>query len=338
MSKTWPGKRGRTSRKAKEISSSKIILASSSRETILQQRQGSSLSASSWAVSTFADSLRGRDFLMGTKLILRERLENRVRKAGLPFAPMQSGARRLLLCQAMNGAESPDQINGMDSNYRACGEQIAENAESYTVPRIVECGHQHGRIRNVEVRVAGGEAHALEKERRRHGQLNDIYFGSVFQPCPSQALPIFFERAVVLLVRVFLTAKDDRASIHKAAQIIDVTVRIVSCDSFPEPYNVFHAEVSSQRRFGLRTIEPRISALAFLIEKALFGGKQRAGTIHVEASAFENHITLAEMGAEDLHFQPARGLCWNCIILLPVRIARPGVEAEPSDGNFRAGL
>src|ERR1700683_4887061 len=86
MRKTWPRKRGRTSRKAKEISSSKIILASISRETILQKRQGSSLAASSLAVSSFADSLRGRDFLMGTRLILRERLENRVRKTRLPFA------------------------------------------------------------------------------------------------------------------------------------------------------------------------------------------------------------------------------------------------------------
>src|ERR1700691_584846 len=194
----------------------------------------------------------------------------------------------------MNGAESPDQINGMDSDYGACGEQIAENAESYTVPRIVECRHQHGRIRDVEVCVAGGEAHALEKERRRHGQLNDVHFGSVFQPCLAQALPIFFERPVVLLTRVFLATKDDSASAHKAAQIIDVTVRVVPCDSFAEPYNVFHAEGFSQRRFGLRTIEPRISDLAFLIEKALFGGKQRAGTIHVNAPAFENRIPPAK--------------------------------------------
>ena len=226
----------------------------------------------------------------------------------------------------------------MDSNYGACGEQIAENAESYTVARIVKCRHQHGRIRNVEVRVAGGEAHALEKERRRHGQLNDVYFGSVFQPCLAQALPIFFERPVVLLTRVFLATKDDSASIHKAAQIIDVTVRVVPCDSSAEPYNVFHAEVSSQRRFGLRTIEPRISDLAFLIEKALFGGEQRTGTIHIDASAFENHIALAEMGAEDLHFQQAGGLCWNCVILFPVWIASPSVETEPGDGNFAAGL
>ena len=77
----WPGKRGRTSRKAKEISSSKIILASTSRETILQKRQDSPSS-----VCFSSDSLRRRDFLMGIRLILRERLENSVRKMCLPFA------------------------------------------------------------------------------------------------------------------------------------------------------------------------------------------------------------------------------------------------------------
>ena len=47
----------------------------------------------------------------------------------------------LLLRQAVNGAESPDQIDRMDSDHGAAGEQIAQDSQRHAVIGIVERGH-----------------------------------------------------------------------------------------------------------------------------------------------------------------------------------------------------
>jgi len=184
---------------------------------------------------------------MGTRLILRERLENRVRKTFLPFA---ANAIRSEKAAAVSSrwcrTPEPNQRNGFQ--LPSVWEQIAENARATRSLGSLNVGTNTAEFRNVEVRVAGGEAHALEKERRRHGQLNDVYFWFRLPAVPLASAPNFLRAAGSFLTRVFLATKDDSASIHKAAQIIDVTVRVVPCDSFAEPYNVFHAEVSSQRR------------------------------------------------------------------------------------------
>src|SRR5512134_2628215 len=63
------------------------------------------------------------------------------------------GGERLLLREAMQGAEAEHQVNGMYADDGTVPEQIAKDAQRDAVVRIVECRHDHRGVRDVEVGV-----------------------------------------------------------------------------------------------------------------------------------------------------------------------------------------
>ena len=73
----------------------------------------------------------------------------------------------------MQGAESPDEIDGMDADDFAVGKKLGENFERDAVVGIVEGRHQDQAVGDIEVGVAGGKALAAKDDRARQGQFDD---------------------------------------------------------------------------------------------------------------------------------------------------------------------
>src|SRR5207249_8961041 len=83
----------------------------------------------------------------------------------------------LLLSETMQRSQPPHQIDGVDSHDRSILDQLGEHAEGHAVLRIVERRHQDGAVGDVEVRIARGEALAVEMERRGHRQIDHLHRG-----------------------------------------------------------------------------------------------------------------------------------------------------------------
>src|SRR6266581_9355627 len=64
---------------------------------------------------------------------------------------------RLLLCQTVDCPEPPHQIHRMDPHDRPVANELGEDPERHAVAGIVERGHEHGAVRDVEIRVARGK-------------------------------------------------------------------------------------------------------------------------------------------------------------------------------------
>jgi hypothetical protein len=79
----------------------------------------------------------------------------------------------LLLGHAMECAEAPDEVDGVDADDLAAGEEFGERVESDAVVGIVEGGDEDEAVGDVEVGVAGREALAAKDDGARHGQVDD---------------------------------------------------------------------------------------------------------------------------------------------------------------------
>src|SRR5256886_4812264 len=69
----------------------------------------------------------------------------------------------------------------------------------------------------------------------------------------------------------------------------------------------------------------------------LLGGQERATTVHVDAPAFQHHVAVAEPSPPQPHSEPFRSQLRHLVVAFPVGILRPGVEAEPRDGELGLG-
>ena len=79
----------------------------------------------------------------------------------------------LLLCHAVDRAETPDKIAAVDSHYFAVGKNIGESVQSNPVIGIIKDRNQDESVGNIEVGVARGQASFFEDDGAGHGQFND---------------------------------------------------------------------------------------------------------------------------------------------------------------------
>ena len=79
-----------------------------------------------------------------------------------------------LLGEAVEGAEAPDEVDGVDADDFAGGEAGGDDVERVAVVCVVEGGDEDERVGDVEVGVAGGEALAFEEDGRGHGEFDDV--------------------------------------------------------------------------------------------------------------------------------------------------------------------
>src|ERR1035441_9783239 len=135
---------------------------------------------------------------------------------------------RLLLGEAMEGAEAPDEVDGVDADGFAGGKAGGDDVERVAILRIIEGGDEDERVGNVEVGVAGGEALAGKDNRRGHGKLDDLEGLAAQVAGGAEAVEIFGEEEMVLVGGGGLDAGEDGVFGDEASYVVDVAVGIVA--------------------------------------------------------------------------------------------------------------
>ena len=64
----------------------------------------------------------------------------------------------MLLCDAVNGAHTPDEWFAVDWDHAASGEEALEGFGGARVVRVTKDGKQHHAVGDIKVCVAGGQA------------------------------------------------------------------------------------------------------------------------------------------------------------------------------------
>ena len=85
-----------------------------------------------------------------------------------------NSAARLLLREAMQGPQPQHEVDGMDADDVAIGEEVGERVEGFAVGGVVEGRDEDGPIGDVEIRVAGRQPQPLEDDWPRHRQLDHV--------------------------------------------------------------------------------------------------------------------------------------------------------------------
>jgi hypothetical protein len=178
----------------------------------------------------------------------------------------------------------------MDADDGTVAEQLAQNAERDAVVRVVEGRDDDGGVADVKIRVARRQPHAVKIQRRWHRQFDDFGLAAVFEPQILDAFPIFSERTVIFIARIFFADEHERFGVHESADVVNVAVRVITFRAFGEPENICCAEIIFQRRVNLFFADAGIAHLDFRIEITLLGRNQSAATVQFKAAAFDHKI------------------------------------------------
>src|ERR1017187_6801706 len=142
---------------------------------------------------------------------------------------------RLLLGEAMEGAEAPDEVDGVDADDFAGGKAGGDDVEGVAILRIIEGGDEDERVGDVEVGVAGGEALAGKVDRRGHGKLDDLERLAAKAAEAAEAVEVFGEEEMVLVGGVGFDAGEDGVFGDEAGDVVDVAVGVVAGAAAVQP-------------------------------------------------------------------------------------------------------
>ena len=73
----------------------------------------------------------------------------------------------------MQRAESPDEIDGMDTDDFAIGKKLGEYVQRDAVLGIMECGHEDESVGDIEVGITGRQALAAKYNRAWQWQFDN---------------------------------------------------------------------------------------------------------------------------------------------------------------------
>jgi hypothetical protein len=147
----------------------------------------------------------------------------------------------LLLGEAVEGAQAPDEVDGVDAYDFAGGEAVGDDVEGVAVLAVVEGGDEDEAVGDVEVGVAGGEALIVKDDGRGHGEFDDLECFAVQVAEAAKAIEVFGEREMILIVRVGLDTGEDFVFAYEAGDVVDVAVGVVTGASFVEPEDFLDA-------------------------------------------------------------------------------------------------
>ncbi len=134
---------------------------------------------------------------------------------------------------------------------------------------------------------------------------------------------------------IIFAAKDHGARADEAANVVDVAVGVVAGDAPPQPEHIRHAQIDAQSSLDFLAAEARVADLRGLVEQALFRGYQGPSAVHVDAATFQHEALTFHRRAKQAAAKRAGGTLGDRIILLPVGVTRPAVEAEAHNRHFR---
>src|SRR5262245_10968902 len=193
----------------------------------------------------------------------RRRLQPMVRSSSWKW-PL---ARRFLLRNAVEGAETPNQFSAVDADNAAAGKLALKDFNGFGVARVPICRDGDQSIGDVKVRVAGGKTAALVFQATGHRQFNDAERPALRVACGAEQFEILPERGVVRVVRIGLDDGHKGRRTHEAREVIDVSVGVVAFDAVAKPENLPYAQKIAQVTFDVTRGQLRI---AIGIEQAGF--------------------------------------------------------------------
>src|SRR5450432_1477383 len=97
-----------------------------------------------------------------------------------PSARLAPG--RLLPRQAVNRAETPDEVSRVYADDRPVAEELPEDSQGLAVLHVVEGGDEDRGVGDVEVRIGRRQPAAVERDRRRHRERHDLRARPVLEP------------------------------------------------------------------------------------------------------------------------------------------------------------
>ncbi len=199
----------------------------------------------------------------------------------------RNSALWLLLSHAVQGAESPDEVAGINRDDFARGEKRCQRVQGDAVVGIVEDGREHDAVRDVEIGVAGGQAPPLKDDGTGHGKFDDVQRLARLVARAAETEKVVAQGFVIHIFRIVLDHGDDRIWSDEAGEVVDVTVGIVAEDAFAEPDRVRCTEVVGEELFVVGAGHAWIALLDFA-EQAFFRGEERAASVDVDGAAFED--------------------------------------------------
>src|ERR1019366_559962 len=129
--------------------------------------------------------------------------------------------RGVLLAQAMNGAEAPDQVRRRDANDAAAGQESGERRGRDGIGGGVEGRHHDCAISYIKVRVGGGQARAVVDDGRGHRESFDFEGAAVLIAHRAQAREVVAQDRVVHVGGIVLEDGDDSVRGDEAREVVD---------------------------------------------------------------------------------------------------------------------
>jgi hypothetical protein len=161
----------------------------------------------------------------------------------------------------VHGAESPDEVAGINGDDFARGEQRGQRVQGDAVVGVVEDGHEHDAVGDVEVGVAGGQAALLEDDGAGHGKFDDVERLAGLICSGAEAAEIVAEGLVVYIFGISLDHGDDGVGGDEAGEVVDVAVSVVAEDAAAEPDGVRGAEVIGEELLVVFAVHVGIALL-----------------------------------------------------------------------------
>ena len=160
----------------------------------------------------------------------------------------------------MQGAEAEDEVDAVDADDLAIGEQLGQGIEGDAVGRIVERRNEHDSVGDVEIGIAGRQPLALENNGRGMGSSTTWRGCAVLVAGVLQPAQVVLERLVVRVVGTRLDDGDDGSRPDEPRQVVDVAMGVVALDAPAEPDDMADSEIVGEDLLELRAVEPGLRA------------------------------------------------------------------------------
>jgi len=156
------------------------------------------------------------------------------------------------------------------------------------VLRIVEGGHEHGRVPDVKVRVSSRQALAGEHDGRGHGQANDVQFPTLASRARASRAAALFSTAKFGSLRFFSSARTTLPGATKRAKSSMWPGCVVARNAALQPEHALGAQVIPQ--YGFHSALPSARFRAWRpSSKHSSVREQRPFAVDVDGAAFQHH-------------------------------------------------
>ena len=150
----------------------------------------------------------------------------------------------LLLRQAVQRAQSPHQIDGVNADHLAAREQAGQDVQCVAVVGIVERRHQHAVVGDIEVGVTRRQALALENRLAPASAIRR--FPVACRPgrsCRARRSRFSWSGSKLASPRSLSTTVTMVLAADEPGQVVDVAMRVVAGDAAAQPQHFANAEV-----------------------------------------------------------------------------------------------